>query len=69
MFLYFLRTLQYAHMKFYLDVFGTTLMVTTLKYPPHIPLYWGLFWGILGPILAYVPLLIENCSIFSCEIL
>ena len=36
----------------------------------HAPLYWeGVFWLILRPILAYVPLFLENSSVCSHEIL
>ena len=35
----------------------------------HSTLYWGLFWGLFWLILMYVPIFLENSSIFSCEIL
>ena len=35
----------------------------------HSSLCWGLFWVIFGLILMFVPIFLENCSIFSCEIL
>ena len=62
MFLYFLRTIQYFLMKFC----RTTLMVTALtkkiisKFSDHVLLF-------CQAILAYVPLFLENPSIFSYE--
>ena len=73
MFLHFLRTVQYFIMKLCTHVLGSTLMITSPKNMSCSTLlevrpfwgffYFGLFWYI------YVPLFLENCSIFSHKIL
>ena len=41
-------------MKFCTDVLGTTLIITNTNiFWHHLPLLMGVFWGILGAILAY----------------
>lgn len=51
-------------------VLGKTKEATTLKrFSQNFPLYFGFVWGILGPILGYVNLFVENHSVFSHEIL
>ena len=73
MFLYFYRTISYFLMKFcicrclwhYSDSYDTKMF-----YSHHLLLCWGPFWGIFRPIvLVYVPPILENCSVFSYEVL
>ena len=56
-------------MELFAGVFVVTLMVTTLKKNFMASLCWGLFWGISGPIFAYVHFFLDICSILCHEIL
>lgn len=54
--LFFLRTLYNFLLKFYRNVLGITLMVTTLKniFVQSVPFCWGSFCGILWPIWGII---------------
>ena len=63
--LYFLRKIQYFLIKLHLNLKN----VTTLKIgSQYAPLCWGTTWEIYGPIQGYVPVFLENHSIFSQKI-
>ena len=65
--LYFLRIIHYFLMKFYTVALGIILIVITLKQcPPSAGGHFGIFWG---PILAYVHIFLDICSIFCYKIL
>ena len=67
MLLYFLRIDQYFLMKFCTVALGIILMVTTLtQWPRLLEEIWEVF---LGPILAYVYVFLDACSIFCHGIL
>ena len=67
MLLYFLRTIQCFLMKFCTVVLGITLVVNTLKQCPRSA--GGYFWLSWRPILAYVLIFLNICSIFCHEML
>ena len=67
MLIYFLRIIQYFLMKFCTVILGMILVVNTLKQSPQAAV--GNFGVFCGPILAYVLIFIDICSIFCHEIL
>ena len=68
MFLYFLKTIQYFLMKF--CRYYSDDHYTNKKYKKNSDMFFYIarpFWVIFGSILVYVPLFLENYSIFSHE--